>query len=166
MYISKCRPVTLRQIRTRASSIGFLYPYTLMISPIRCLTDAISQDNSSAQCRSFHLNLTALGALMATFAPKVRVYTPYVSWFRPSRQSAPNSFYIPVSLLMLSIFHGASIFNVLFILAMNYVLAKVTGECRSLLCRQRGYQRGLCCSWTSGMKDTRLRLYTQHSHSW
>jgi len=76
---------------------------------------------------------------MATFAPKVRVYTPYVSWFRPSQQSAPNSFYIPVSLLMLSIFHSASIFNVLFILAMNYVLAKVTGECRGLPCQKCGY---------------------------
>jgi hypothetical protein len=86
---------------------------------------------------------------------RISVYTPYVSWFRPSRQSAPNSFYIPISLLMLAIFHGASIFKVLSILAINYVLAKVTGEYRGLLCRKRGYS-----TWVMLLADKRYEGYT------
>ena len=92
-------------------------------------SDALSQDNSDAQYRSFRLGLPALAALMATFFALKYAYTRPI--FRGSSPPTNNlhrvPFYLIFSLLMLIILHGASVLKVLIILSANYVLAWATG---------------------------------------
>jgi hypothetical protein len=95
------------------------------------LTDELLQDNSDAQYRSFRLNLPALGALMALFfALKYAYMRPALRGSNPTDNMHRIPFYILFSLLLLTILHGASILKVIFILAVNYLLAKATGGTR------------------------------------
>ena len=98
---------------------------------IDSLTDTLSQDNSDAQYRSFRVNLPALTVLMAAFvALKYAYMRPVLRGSTPADNLHRIPFYILFSLLMLTILHGASILKVLFILAVNYVLSKVTAGTR------------------------------------
>ena len=134
LRISKSRPVMLHRNRIQFSSIWSLYIHTIDTShdaQIGSLTDTLSQDNSDGQYRSFRLNLPALGVLMAAFfALKYAYMRPVLRGSAPADNLHRIPFYILVSLLMLTILHGASILKVLFILAMNYVLGKMTGGTR------------------------------------
>ncbi|KAH9955917.1 MBOAT, membrane-bound O-acyltransferase family-domain-containing protein [Russula dissimulans] len=88
-------------------------------------------DNSDAQYRSFRLNLPALGALMAAFfGLKYAYMRPALRGSAPANNLHRVPFYILFSLLMLVILHGASMIKVLFILSVNYGLAKATGGTR------------------------------------
>jgi len=116
----------------QSSSIRSLYTIvTSHDAQIDGLTDSLSQDNSDGQYRSFRLNLPALGVLMAAFfALKYAYMRPVLRGSAPADNLHRIPFYILISLLMLTILHGASILKVLFILAVNYVLCKVTGGTR------------------------------------
>ena len=68
--------------------------------------------------------------MAAFFALKYAYMRPVLRGSAPADNLHRIPFYILFSLLMLSILHGASILKVLFILVMNYLLAKVTGGTR------------------------------------
>jgi hypothetical protein len=68
--------------------------------------------------------------MAAFFALKYAYMRPVLRGSAPADNLHRIPFYILVSLLMLTILHGASILKVLFISAMNYVLGKMTGGTR------------------------------------
>ena len=68
--------------------------------------------------------------MSAFFALKYAYMRPVLRGSAPADNLHRIPFYILFSLLMLAILHGASILKVLFILAMNYVLTKMTGGTR------------------------------------
>ena len=68
--------------------------------------------------------------MAAFFALKYAYMRPVLRGSSPADNLHRIPFYILVSLMMLTILHGASILKVLFILAVNYVLGKSTGGTR------------------------------------
>lgn len=68
--------------------------------------------------------------MAAFFAFKYAYMRPVLRGSTPADNLHRIPFYILFSLLMLTILHGASILKVLLILAVNYVLCKVTGGTR------------------------------------